>query len=139
MADANKPSFFGSVISGITGYIKGALAGGAVGIATGAVLGAIVGAIVIGTGGMAGAAVVGAMYLGSAFGGIGALAGTVTGVVKSRETGQPSAQDIANVAKASYQQGVSVGMAQAQEQETTIHRDRLDAERASRAVSQRIH
>ncbi|MBY0407907.1 MAG: hypothetical protein K2Q01_09465 [Rickettsiales bacterium] len=114
-----KPSFFSSVMSGIGGYIKGAITAGLAGGFGGAIIGAIVGGIGLALGGpvtlAAGAAAVGMSALGgAAIGGsilasLGAVAGMVTGVVRSREAKQPSAEDIVNVAKISFAQGVNVG------------------------------
>lgn len=145
MADINeKPSFLSSVVSGAKGWVKGLLAGGVVGVVTGGLVGVVVG---VATGGFGiaalGAAGVGAYVGGSILGSIGSLAGTVTEVVRSREAGQPSANDILNVAKVSYAQGIATGHAlsqqQQQEAEQTAFRDRIIKERAAAAQSQIIH
>jgi hypothetical protein len=143
MADlVKKPSFFGSMMNGITGTVKGTLAGGAVGIITGAAIGAIAG---LATGGLAlaavaGAAVTGAMIGGAALALIGSAAGMVTGVVRHREAAQPSAQDVVSVAKVSFAQGVSVGHNIGHEHASTAFRDREAQRRAAAAAqSQQIH
>jgi hypothetical protein len=147
MADnePKKPSFLSSVMSGIAGSVKGALAGGAVGALMGAVAGA---AIAAATGGLALpvialGALVGAEVVGVTMAAVGALSGTVTGVVTSREAVQPASNDIANVAKVSYSQGVSRGLEIAKEQDgpadgksATQWRDKATQEQASRAVTQ---
>ena len=114
-----KPSFFSSVMSGIGGYVKGAISAALAGGIGGALIGAVIGGITLATGGAATIpAAIGAVAL-SALGGagigaavmapLGALAGMITGVVKSREAGQPSAKDVINVAKISFAQGVQAG------------------------------
>jgi hypothetical protein len=100
----NKPSFFNSMMSGINGYAKGFFAGGAVGALSGLVVGAVI-AIFAGP-----AAILGGIAYGAAFfAGIGALSGTVTEVVRSRETQQVSGQDAATTANVAFAQGVTVG------------------------------
>jgi hypothetical protein len=148
MAEESKPSFFRSTLSGIAGTFKGALAGAGVGAVMGAVLGA---GFAVATGGfglaaIAFGAIVGAELLAIPMSIVGALSGTVTGVVTSRETAQPSAGDMMNVAKIAYAQGVSVGRQLEQEQgqgtETTKWRDRHAQEQAAKAVApqgQTIH
>jgi hypothetical protein len=73
-------------------------------------------------------------------GSIGALAGTTTGVVKSREQGQVSAQDVVNVATISYAQGMGVGHSIGKEQAATEaqshFRDKILKERAARGQGQ---
>jgi len=137
-------SFFSSVMSGIAGYVKGALAGGVVGAIGGAVVGAAIGAFTIATGGtfLAALATVGtaAAVGGVSLASIGSIAGAMTGVVKSREAGQPSASDVVNVAKISFAQGVAVGHNiehSANQQQSTTHRDRVTQERAAVALSER--
>jgi hypothetical protein len=129
MADtAQKPSFLSSMWSGVKGYVKGGLVGAGLGILLGAAVGALVGTFfpidfVTATGeaikiaGTASGAAFGAGALGTVFGSIGALSGMATDVVRSREMGQPTANDIVNVAKVSYAQGIATGHAIAQEQE----------------------
>ncbi len=135
MAKDEKPSFYKSVASGIGGWIRGALTGGVAGGLAGAVIGGIV---ALATGDIA------ALGMGAAIGGgtlasIGATAGIITGVVKSREAGQPSAEDVVNVAKITFAQGVATGQAmvmeeaQQQMQAATKFQDRLAAERAAKA------
>lgn len=158
-----KPSFISSVASGIGGFIKGALSGGIMGALGGALVGlAAVGiaAIVIPTApiaaaagflGLAADATVGAVLgsaalTGAAVGGaalatVGAGAGTMTGVIRSREEGQPKAEDIVNVAKISFAQGVAVGhniehSAQVQHGHTK-HADKVTNERAAMAMAER--
>ncbi len=122
-----KPSFFASTLSGVGGYIKGAITAGIAGGLGGALIGAVVGGVGLALAGASGgllpalAAVGAASLSGAGIGAsimapLGALAGLITGVVKSRETHQPSANDIVNVAKISFAQGVQVGahMEQAQ-------------------------
>lgn len=116
MAQTQQPaSFTSSLTSGISGFVKGTLAGGTIGAIGGAVVGGVIGLI----GGPAGAiagATTGALVGGSVLAGIGSLAGTVTGVVQSREGNHPSADDVVSVAKVTFAQGVSVGQQMAQEQ-----------------------
>lgn len=114
-----KPSFVSSVMSGLGGYVKGAITAGLAGGAGGAVIGAVIAGITLATGGaatvaagalaVAGGALIGAGIGAAVLAPLGAVAGLVTGVVKSREAGQPSAQDIVNVAKVSFAQGMQVG------------------------------
>jgi hypothetical protein len=117
-----KPSFVGSVMSGIGGYIKGAFSAGVIGAVAGTLIGAVIAGVSLALGGEGAAATLGegvgqvaaTAITGAAIGGgilapLGALAGLVTGVVKSRETKQPTADDIVNVAKISFAQGVQVG------------------------------
>jgi hypothetical protein len=103
-----KPSFIGSLMAGVTGSVKGAVALGVIGIAIAAPIGALLGAMGIG------AATAGAgLALGTAIGvsmiGVGSSIGAIVGVVKSREAAAPSGEDIVNVAKISFAQGVAVG------------------------------
>jgi hypothetical protein len=119
----NKPSFLGSMMSGVGGYVKGLLAGGAIGAITGGILGAVV---TLGNPlGIAAGAAIG----GATLGGIGALAGTVTGVVKAREAQAPAAQDVVNLANITFAQGVATG--QQLEHAKGGFRARLEAERAN--------
>lgn len=114
-----KPTFAQSVVSGIAGAAKGAISGSITGAIGGAFVGAALGGLAVATGGAAGVlaalATIGSATLGSSvigaavFAPIGALAGLVTNVVKSRETRSPTATDMANVAKISFAQGVQVG------------------------------
>ena len=139
-----KPSFFASMISGVNGWVKGLIAGGLIGAVMGAAIGAVV-ALVTGSfeGGIK-AAEIGAAALNTAgmsaafMGSIGSLAGTVTEVVRSREAAMPSGNDIVNVAKISYAQGIATGHAISQQQEAveqTKWRDKVSQERAG-AVQQ---
>ncbi len=115
----NKPSFVSSVLSGVGGYIKGAIAAGIAGGVGGAIVGAALGGLALATGGastigLALAAVASSTVSGAVMGAailapLGALAGLITGVVRSREPEQASAKDIINVAKISFAQGVQVG------------------------------
>lgn len=158
-----KPSFFSSVASGIGGFFKGALSGGAIGIiggsllalaavgiaavagapvmATATAIGATMG-IEVGIGTVIGAvAAAGAVVGGTSMAAVGAAAGTMTGVVRSREEGQPKAEDIVNVAKISFAQGVAVGhniehSAQVQHGQTK-HADKITTERAAMAMAER--
>jgi len=136
MAD-NKPSFLGSFADGAWGYIKGALVGAAIGIAAGAAIGAVLGLL---TGGVAlagAAALIGAKVGGSIMATIGSISGAATEVVKGREVGQPTVQDMANMAKISFVRGVGVGqqMQQAQAAEQNVHRQR-ELERRAQLASQ---
>ena len=147
-----KPSFFSSVASGIGGFVKGALSGGIMGIIGGALVGAAVAAIgfiaapAVGltTAAIATAigaeAAIGAVLGGAALATIGAAAGTMTGVIKSREEGQPRAEDIVNVAKISFAQGVAVGHNiehSAHQQHASKHADKVTTERAAMAMAER--
>jgi len=120
-----KPSFTKTVTKGITGFFKGGLVGAGVG----AVVGGVVG-IIIPPFGIAGA-ILGAAVGATSIAGIGALAGTVTGVVKSREAGQVNAEDVVNVAKISFAQGVATGQ--------SGHVQRLEAQRAMMQERQITH
>jgi len=126
-----RPSFFSSVRSGITGFVKGSIAGGLLGIISGVLVGAAIAAISLATVanpiGFVAAMGMGAYIGGTSLAFIGAAAGTMTGVVRSREAGQPTANDVVNVAKISFAQGVAVGhnIEHSQQMETsTTHRDR---------------
>ena len=140
--DNVKPSFMRSTLSGMLGTLKGALVGGGVGAAIGAVVGI---GVAIASGGLAlpalaFGAIVGAQLFALPMALVGALSGTVTGVVQSREAAQPSANDMVNVAKIAYAQGVSVGRQQTLEQEvdateTTQWRDRHAKEQAAKAIA----
>ncbi len=154
-----KKSFFGSVMDGIGGFIKGALAGGAVGVIAGAAI-AAVGALIfpgaaeaflggfipeaagqgIATLGITGAsALTGATLGGMTMGAVGGYSGMATEVVRGREATQVSGEDVANVAKISYAQGMMVGHNIAQEQQTGASnkfRDKIAQERAARATQQ---
>lgn len=142
-----KASFFSSVMGGIGGYFKGMLAGGVVGAAGGALVGAVIAGFTLLTGGVGtlgvAAAVVGAQALsgaligGSALASIGAIAGAITGVVKTREANQPTAQDVVNVAKISFAQGVAVGHHLEQAQGHGQHADRYLKEKAAQAMAER--
>jgi hypothetical protein len=89
------------------------------------------------------AALTGAAVGGAALATVGAGAGTLTGVIKSREEGQPKAEDIVNVAKISFAQGVAVGhniehSAQVQHgHAATKHADKVTTERAAMAMAER--
>ncbi len=158
--EAKKPSFFSSVMSGIKGFIKGSLAGGVVGIVAGAAVATVLALIApeaslevlkvsapgaLGTIGTVGTAAVSGAFSGAGlFGLIGGYSGMATEVVKSREAGQVTAQDVVGVAKLSYAQGIGVGhqIAQAQEAETgsTKFRDKIAKERAQAAQqTQQLH
>jgi hypothetical protein len=102
-----KPTFFQSMMSGIKGWTKGLFAGGAVGAATGLIVGAIIG-LLPGVA-LATAAAYGLGYGTLLFASVGATSGAVTEVVRSREAHQVSGQDVTNVAKIAFAQGVSVG------------------------------
>jgi hypothetical protein len=104
-----KPSFFSSVASGIKGFFKGIIAGGTVGVLTGGIVGGIVGALTLNPMSILGGIGLGAAIGGATFASIGAAAGTTTEVVRSREIGQVSGQDVANVANIAFAQGVTVG------------------------------
>ena len=177
-------SFVGSVISGITGFVKGGFSGGVIGAIAGAALLATAVAVAYYTantdfmvdvakslgfkaaqsgliasnattevtgvltnlgvpitlGGFVGAAAslgagLGALVVGL----VGAAAGTITGVVKSREVPQPGMENVANIAKVSFAQGVAVGhsIEQAAHQGTTKHQDKITTERAAMAMAER--
>jgi hypothetical protein len=153
-----RPSFLSSMTSGIGGFFKGMLSGGVIGAVGGALLAlaalgitAVTGVDVldaavpllgdVGIGAVIGAtAATGAAIGGSALATVGAAAGTVTGVVKSREEGLPRAEDIVNVAKISFAQGVAVGHNiehSAHQQQAGKHAEKVTAERAAMAVAER--
>ena len=159
--EEKKPSFFSSTMDGIQGTIKGTLAGGAVGAVAGAAVAAI-GALVFpgaaealastltasgidlaGTLGAIGTATaVGATAGAATLGSVGASAGMVTEIVRGREETQISGEDVANVAKISYAQGISVGHAIAQEQQaevSTKFRDKIAQQRAQAQQAQKTH
>ncbi len=156
-----KPSFFSSVASGIGGFVKGALSGGIMGVIGGSLIAlaavgiaAVAGVPMLGVGSVAAflateaattgavvgaAAITGAAVGGAALATIGAGAGTITGVIKSREEGQPKAEDIVNVAKISFAQGVAVGHNiehSAHQQHATKHADKVTTERAAMAMAE---
>ena len=182
-------SFVGSVISGITGFVKGGFSGGIIGAIAGAALLTTAVAVAYATGGFGSSELLGkvaefigakgigtttsqlveiagkgaeivtnttfaaptlgaflgaAATLGSGIGAatlglIGAAAGTITGVVKSREVPQPGMENVANIAKVSFAQGVAVGhsIEQAAHQGTTKHQDKITTERAAMAMAER--
>ena len=141
-----KPSCLTSMVSGATGFIKGAFAGGSVGAIAGAVVAAAA-ALVGGTGVglLAGPAAWGAIVGAVALGTVGSMAGTMTGVVRSREAAQVSGDDVVNVAKVAFSQGVSVGanISQMQEvegaeQEGSKWRDKVTAERGAPTQGQQL-
>jgi|GEM_PF-4795429 len=147
-----RPSFIGSVMSGIGGWIKGALSGGLVGALGGALVGAIVGGVglALATGAAPLTLAAGAIAVGlsaatgagigaAALGAVGAVAGTVTGVVRSREAGQPSAEDVVNVAKISFAQGVAVGhnIEHAAHTQGNKHTTKVTTDRAAMAMAER--
>lgn len=159
MAGQNKPSFFRSMMMGVGGYIKGTIEAGIVGILAGAAIGAVAGALfpaaiatsiaalaasggITATGALTAgtAAIYGAIAGGTIGGGllssIGALSGTFTSVIKSRETAKPAAEEIAHVANAAFVQGMVTGQQAAQEQQSTHFRDRIAQERALAAQQQ---
>ena len=115
----SKPSFSTSVLSGVGGYIKGAITAAIAGGIGGAIIGAALGGLALATGGaasiglafgaIASSAISGSIVGAAILAPLGALAGLVTGVVRSRETASPTAKDIVNVAKISFSQGVHVG------------------------------
>lgn len=158
--EMNKPGFLTSMLSGIRGYAKGFFAGGAIGAITGAVIGGVVAlfspdaGLAIGkavfdlgtTSGLLAGAAGGAAIIGTGLASIGSLAGMATEVVRSREAGQPTAQDVVNVAKISFAQGVGVGHQvsqaeqQAAQQETgTAWRDKIEKARAAQQPQQQLH
>lgn len=148
-----KATFVQSVMAGIGGWVKGALSGGIVGAIGGALVGALVGGALLAAGTVAlpatgalaaGAAIVGltaakgAAVGAAALGSIGATAGTITGVMRSREIGQPSAEDVVNVAKISFAQGVAVGHNIEHAAHTSgKHAERVTADRAAQAMAER--
>lgn len=166
MMEPQKPSFLKSTFSGMKGWVKGLLAGGAVGVIAGGLIGAVAGLIVPGAGeaimgalststgvaatattasivsmgAIGGGAAAGAALGGAMLAGVGATAGTLTGVVQSRDQGQVQAEDVVNVAKISYAQGMGMGQQMGREQaahEAQTHfRDKIMKERAARGQSQ---
>ncbi len=131
-----KTSFFGSVISGVTGAIKGSVGLGLLGAAVGAAVGLAIFAFNPIAGGMGIAAIMGALGGAQIGVSVGAPLGAITGVIKSREANAPEAQDIINVANIAFAKGVEVGhdrrtsehsIAQVQEA-AAGHVDRLQAE-----------
>ena len=141
--EMKKPaSFMSSVMSGMTGYVKGALGGGLIGAVGGALVGALVAGVSLLAAGASGgllpafgilAASAGTFALGGAAAGaaLGSTAGMITGVVRSREANQPTAQDIVNVAKISFSQGVQVGAHVEQQQAKMKHTVREDNRRTA--------
>lgn len=118
---AERPSFIKSVMSGIVGFVDGVIAGGLIGAVGGAIVGAIYAVV---TGDVANAGTIAtesAALSGTLMGSVGGVAGAMTGVVKSREAGVPSAQDITNAVNIAFAQGVGVGhnIAQVQQIEET--------------------
>jgi len=129
MAD-NKPSFFSSVVSGIKGYFKGIVAGGVVGAITGGIVGVVIAIATANPLAIVGAAVMGGMF----FAGIGAIAGTTTEVVRSRQQAYHSAADTATVADIAFSQGVAMG--RNQEIADSAQRKFREAEEKRRAAEQ---
>lgn len=142
MEEQKKPSFLKTMFNGAKGYVKGLLAGGAVGAISGAAIGAII-ALVTGNIASVGEVVLEGIKFGTlALGSIGAMAGTMTEVVRTREAAQVSGQEVANVAKIALAQGIGIGhqIAQAEAQEAaqagTKFRDKIAQERATRGTAQ---
>lgn len=141
-----RPTFFSSVLSGITGAVKGAIGVGVLGAAAGVIVGVGLGAFAAaGAGTMAAGAVLGAISGGITGVEIGTVLGAITGIVKSRETDPPEAQDIVNLAKISFAQGVSTGRdkrvpeaALDEVEQAVSHKDREDARRALAAAEQKL-
>lgn len=130
MADEMKPSFIGSVTSGIGGFIKGAFSGGLVG----AVAGAAVAGVLALTGVAATAAILpAAVYTAIAFGVIGSAAGTSTAVAnKQREANGAIADKMAEVANVAFSQGVTVGRnLEVAEDVQKSFREKIEKERAA--------
>lgn len=132
---AEKPSFAFSMLSGVKGWVKGLLAGGLTGLVVGGVVGAAAGLLTGGVGAIVGGMITGGYTGGSILGSIGALAGMATEVVRSREVSQPSANDIVNVAKVSYAQGIAAGHAIAQDQQAGQSTQWQDKETQRRAAA----
>lgn len=142
-----KPSFLGSVISGVTGAVKGAIGLGVLAAAAGALIGTGLGAFAaVGiAGGMVGGAIGGTIIGGMIGAALGAPLGTITGIVKSREGDSPEAQDIVNLAKISFAQGVVAGRDKNVSQEaveqvrnSVNHKDTEDARRAFAAAQKQL-
>lgn len=138
-----KPSFIKSTVSGMTGFVQGTLTGGIIGAAGGAIIAGILAAFTGGLGAIGGALIGGGVIGALAMGSVGAMAGTMTGVVKSREASQPSAQDVVNVAKVAFSQGVIVGHTMSQNpelvQEENKWRDKVARERSQQPTTPQVH
>ncbi len=128
-----KPTFMESTLGGIKGTVKGLIAGGAIGAATGGVAGVVLGIFAPPL--MPLLALGGALIGGATLGSIGSLAGTVTGVVQTRESKRPEAQDVVNIANMAFAQGVDAGQQMAQARGGFV--DRIAAERASQTQKTR--
>ncbi len=151
-----KKSFLDSTTDGMWGFIKGALTGGVIGALAGAAIAGIAALVFPGVGEVLGAAItgqaatlskvgvtlVGGLVGASTFGAIGGYSGMATEVIRGRESTQISGQDVANVAKISYAQGMMVGHNIAQEQQaevTTKFRDKVAQQRAQTQQAQKTH
>jgi hypothetical protein len=157
MADNQKPSFMRSMISGIAGYAKGAIAGGLVGALAGAAIGGVIalfspeagieifkaiataGTQVPALGATAIGAIGGALSGGAVLASIGAFTGAITGVVKSREVAQQDLQQVADIAKASFAQGMAMGQELEQQRSKTPWQDRIAAERTQTQSGPTLH
>lgn len=134
-----KTSFMGSVIEGAAGAVKGAIGLGLLGAAIGAIVGVALG----GFGLMGVPSIIAGLGTGAMTGGImganaGSFLGAITGIVKSREANAPEAQDVVNVAKISFAQGVQVGQQHGAEiaHSHSPHAERIAAERAQKLSHQ---
>lgn len=129
------PSFMRTMMSGVKGFFKGAVAGGAVGSIAGAVMGAAALMASFSFGNAIGSldvpfTMAAASAAGTAiFAAIGAISGTMTDIVRCRETNHFSTQDVVTVAQISYAQGLSQGLSQQQETGKSQDWDKFAKER----------
>ena len=138
MADeTSNPSFLKSTWEGMKGAIKGLLAGAGFGAVVGVAGGAIIGAM---TGDIATGMRIGAELMTGLFASVGVTAGTMTGVVKSRESGKVSIEDAVKAVQVSMAQGMAVEQMRAQAMESKWQ-DKIAQERANPTIDtgQRLH
>ncbi|MFO0388413.1 MAG: hypothetical protein ACK502_01645 [Alphaproteobacteria bacterium] len=170
--EEKKTSFLDSTTDGMWGFVKGALTGGAIGAIGGAAVAAVVAliapdmigsllasgsvatgevgaaavagatAVSLGAGPVATASVIGGSVGGAILSTVGGFSGMATEVIRGREAAQVSGEDVANVAKISYAQGVMVGHNIAQEQQaevSTKFRDKVAQQRTQAQQAQKTH
>ncbi|MDE3016391.1 MAG: hypothetical protein KGI29_05665 [Pseudomonadota bacterium] len=140
--ETGAPSFLRSMWEGIKGNVKGMAVGGLLGIAAGAAIGAIVAAVASGIGpGILAGATEGAIALGSMFASIGAFSGTITGVVRSRESGKVPIEDAVRAVQVSMERGMAVGQMRAQAAADGKWQDRIAQARKTPGIDtgQRLH
>lgn len=126
----------------IRGFIKTALTGGVIGgLLGGLIAGAamLVGGAPLALAGIGASALAGGAIGAAILAPIGALSGMVTGIVRSREANQPTAQDIINVANISLAQGINVGRHIERDMPKTRFAAKYKEEKILMAEQQREH